>query len=160
MDGFHLPNAVLADRRLTDRKGAPETFDVAGYLDLLGAVRAEPPDPLYAPSYRRVRHEPVPGAHTVATSVRLVIGEGNYLLLDRDGWAPARALLDQVWFVSMRPETARARLVGHLAGGLSRTAVEEWVDRVDRANADLVNGTAHRADLRVELPELAEFAAR
>ena len=35
MDGFHLDNAILIERGLLARKGAPETFDVRGFLDIV-----------------------------------------------------------------------------------------------------------------------------
>ena len=39
MDGFRMSNAVLAARGIADHKGAPDTFDVGGYVALLGRVR-------------------------------------------------------------------------------------------------------------------------
>ena len=41
MDGFHLADDQLRRLGLLDRKGAPETFDPAGYAHLLERVRAE-----------------------------------------------------------------------------------------------------------------------
>lgn len=158
MDGFHLSNAVLAERRLADRKGAPETFDVDGYLALLRAARAEPPVPLRAPSYSRALGEPVPGAQAVPPSVRLLISEGNYLLFDPGGWRQVRGLFDEIWFVAVDAGVARRRLISRqLAGGRPLSDAEEWVDRSDRANAVLVNRTSGRADLLVELDRLPEL---
>ena len=39
MDGFHLADAQLQRLGLLERKGAPDTFDAAGYASLLQRVR-------------------------------------------------------------------------------------------------------------------------
>ena len=38
MDGFHLDNSILAERNLLDRKGAPATFDTAGFIHLINRL--------------------------------------------------------------------------------------------------------------------------
>ena len=97
LDGYHLAQRVLDDRGLTEVKGAPETFDAAGYLDLLTRLR-KPPDgsTVYAPEFRREIEEPVAGAIAVPPTAEVIITEGNYLLLDSTPWAgfapwPARS---------------------------------------------------------------------
>jgi pantothenate kinase len=153
MDGFHLPNTVLAERGLRDRKGAPDTFDVAAYVRLLRAVRDGTDRTLHAPAYSRELHEPVPDAHSVPPSVRLVISEGNYLLLGQDRWPEVTALFDDVWFVEVDREIGWERLWRRqVAGGRSPEAAREWVDRNDMSNSDLVNATSGRADILVRLP--------
>lgn len=100
MDGFHLAAAELERLGRADRKGAPDTFDAAGYTALLRRLRA--PDPVhavYAPAFDRSLEEPVAGSLPVAPDVPLVVTEGNYLLLDDGPWAPVRGLLDEVWFL-------------------------------------------------------------
>src|ERR1700754_203915 len=59
MDGFHLSNAQLDRLGLRDRKGAPETFDVDGYVQLLRRLRSERERPVYAPDFDRRLDEPV-----------------------------------------------------------------------------------------------------
>ncbi len=82
MDGFHLHDDELARLGLSDRKGAPETFDVAGYVALLRRLRAETGHTVYAPEFDRSREESVAGAIAVRPEHRLVVTEGNYLLHD------------------------------------------------------------------------------
>jgi pantothenate kinase len=152
MDGFHLSNQVLADRGLSHRKGAPDTFDVKGYLDLLRAIRAEPYRGHDAPAYSRELHEPVPGAHRVPPSVRLVISEGNYLLGGAEGWEEVREVFDEIWFLAEDPGVTRGRLIARQrAGGLSPEAAREWVDRSDLANTAVVNARKNTADVIVDL---------
>jgi pantothenate kinase len=149
MDGFHLTDEELSRLALADRKGAPETFDVAGYLHLLRRLRTEE-GPVYAPSFDRHRELAVAGAVAVRPEHQLVVTEGNYLLLDRPGWREVPGLLDAVWFVQADEEVRVARLVRrHVAHGRSRPEAEEWVRRSDEANARLVAPGRTRADLVV-----------
>jgi pantothenate kinase len=153
MDGFHLSNEVLKERGLRNRKGAPDTFDVDGYIDLLRSIRAEPDRDHYAPSYSRELEEPVAGAHRIPPSVRLVISEGNYLLGGVQGWEDVRESFDEIWFVAVDPAVTRERLIARqIAGGRSRAAAEEWVDRSDMTNTGVVNPQKDFADVIIELP--------
>ncbi|MCT9929138.1 nucleoside/nucleotide kinase family protein [Planotetraspora sp. A-T 1434] len=152
MDGFHLSNAELAARGLSNRKGAPETFDVAGYRELLRRTREDADRDWFAPSYSRELHEPVPDSNRIPSSVRLIISEGNYLLVGDGGWAEVGPLFDEVWFVVVETEIARERLTTRqITGGRSPESAEEWVGRNDMANLAIVNGTAPRADVLVKL---------
>jgi pantothenate kinase len=84
MDGFHLANVELQRLGRAARKGAPDTFDSAGYVALLQRLREQRPDGgiVYAPEFRREIEEPVAGAIAVLPTTQLVITEGNYLLHD------------------------------------------------------------------------------
>jgi len=145
MDGFHYANEELHRLGLAHRKGAPETFDVDGYIDTLERVRRRDRDVL-APRFHRAIEEPVAGAIRIRSDVRLVITEGNYLLLSMGRWADVAALLDERWL--LRPDDAirRARLVArHEAHGRSATEALSWVDEVDEPNAQLVRSRSIRA---------------
>lgn len=145
MDGFHLPGTVLADRGLAEVKGAPETFDRAGYVALLQRLRDGAAGVVRAPRFDRAREASVADAIEVDPSVRLVVTEGNYLLF----WPEARALLDQAWFVEVCDDERRVEtLIGrHMSFGRSAGDARRWVQRSDEANARLVSrgrGTADR----------------
>jgi pantothenate kinase len=100
MDGFHLANVELKRLGRASRKGAEDTFDSAGYVALLGRLRAQRSDQIiYAPTFRREIEEPVAGAIPVMPDVPLVITEGNYLLLRHGHWKAVRPLLDEAWYV-------------------------------------------------------------
>ncbi|MCU0925353.1 MAG: nucleoside/nucleotide kinase family protein [Hydrogenophaga sp.] len=98
MDGYHLAQVELERLGRAHRKGAPDTFDAAGYAALLQRLRAQTgADVIYAPDFRREIEEPVAGALPVFAQTPLVITEGNYLLLDDEpAWAPVAGLLDEV----------------------------------------------------------------
>jgi pantothenate kinase len=152
MDGFHLAQCELDRLGRAARKGAPDTFDVGGYIALLRRLHApEAGEIVYAPAFRREIEEPVAGAIPVLPDTPLVITEGNYLLLD-GSWAPVRALLDACWFVSPAEALREARLLArHQAFGRSREAALAWIAATDAPNARLIEATRARADLVVAL---------
>jgi pantothenate kinase len=149
MDGFHLPGTVLADRGLAEVKGAPETFDRAGYVALLQRLRDGAAGVVRAPRFDRAREASVADAIEVDPSVRLVVTEGNYLLF----WPEVRALLDQAWFVEVGDDERRVEtLIGrHMSFGRSAGDARRWVQRSDEANARLVSRGRGSADRVVRL---------
>ena len=155
MDGFHLANSELARLGRAGRKGAPDTFDSAGYVALLRRLRSQPPgEVIYAPEYRREIEEGVAGAIAVDPQTPLVITEGNYLLLEDGHWALVREQLDEVWFVNTDDRLRRERLVQrHMRFGRSAQAALEWVDRTDEPNARLITASRHRADVQFSWDE-------
>ncbi|MEV0244672.1 nucleoside/nucleotide kinase family protein [Streptomyces sp. NPDC050674] len=149
MDGFHLADAELERLGRRDRKGAPDTFDAAGYAALLRRLRDEPGDDIvYAPGFERVLEQPIAGAIPVPATARLVVTEGNYLLLDTGAWSRVRALLDEVWFCELpEPERVRRLVARHEEFGKTHEEAAAWVSRSDERNAELVAATRGRADL-------------
>jgi len=149
MDGFHLANVELARLGRAGRKGAPDTFDAAGYVALLQRVRAQREGIVYAPEFRREIEEPIASAIPIAAEVPLVVTEGNYLLLDQHGWGGVRPLLDEAWFVEVDEAVRRRRLVErHMRFGRSEADARAWEAGTDQPNAVLIAGTAARADWR------------
>jgi pantothenate kinase len=150
MDGFHLHDDELARLGLSDRKGAPETFDVAGYVSLLRRLHLETDSVVYAPAFDRARELALAGAIPVRPEHRLVVTEGNYLLHHADGWSDVRPALDEVWYVETDEQARLARLIDrHMAYGRARDLAERWATVSDQANADLVLRTRDSADLVV-----------
>ncbi|MFJ9074562.1 nucleoside/nucleotide kinase family protein [Streptomyces sp. NPDC102278] len=156
MDGFHLAQAELVRLGRADRKGAPDTFDAAGYTALLGRLRSagvgEPAaGEVYAPAFDRSLEEPIAGSIRVDPAVPLVVTEGNYLLYGAGEWAAVRPLLDEAWYLAPDDTMRVRRLVDrHVRHGRERAAATEWVRRSDEANARLIAPGRTRADLVVE----------
>lgn len=151
MDGFHLAQSELERIGRADRKGAPDTFDVDGFVALLGRLR-DPARTVYAPEYRRDLHNPVAGAVAVSPQARLVVVEGNYLLLDDHGFGLVAGLLDESWFLAPDDVLRRSRLVArHESFGKSPEAARAWSHGPDEGNARLVAATATRANVVVPL---------
>ncbi|MFE9814547.1 nucleoside/nucleotide kinase family protein [Streptomyces sp. NBC_00236] len=155
MDGFHLARAELERLGRAGRKGAPDTFDAAGYAALLRRLRApEAGTVVYAPVFDRSLDQPVAGSVPVPPDVPLVVTEGNYLLHGEGDWAPVRELLDEAWFLELDQDVRIRRLVDrHVRFGKPRPHAERWVAGSDEANARLVAAGRDRADLVVRLTD-------
>jgi pantothenate kinase len=147
MDGFHLANAELRRLGRAGRKGAPDTFDSAGYVALLRRLRTQPAgETVYAPEFRRDIEEPVAGAIGVRPDTPLVITEGNYLLLEEGPWAGVAPLLDEVWYVEVDDGLRIERLLRrHQQFGRSLEAAQAWVAQTDEPNARRIAATRTRA---------------
>ncbi|MFF3851562.1 nucleoside/nucleotide kinase family protein [Micromonospora sp. NPDC002575] len=154
MDGFHLAQAELRRLGLDARKGAVDTFDVTGYVALLRRLHRLEPTSVWAPEFRRDLEEPVAGAIEVPPEVRLVVTEGNYLLLPDYPWDEVRSLLHEAWFLDLDAEVRHRRLTArHEAYGRSPEQARAWALGSDETNAAVVAGTAGRADLVVRLAD-------
>ena len=147
MDGYHLANVELARLGRSGRKGAPDTFDAAGYAALLARLRTQRDDEIvYAPEFRREIEEPIAGAIPVLPGTRLIITEGNYLLLPEGPWAEVAGLLDEVWYVEVDDRLRQGRLLRrHEQFGRSPEAARDWVAGTDEPNARLIAATRARA---------------
>ena len=147
MDGFHLADVQLDRLGSRDRKGAPDTFDAEGYAALLRRLVDDPESWVYAPGFERTLEQPLAAAMVVPPAARLVVTEGNYLLLPEPRWQQARAALAEVWFVTGDDDLRRSRLVErHVVFGKEPDAAVAWVEQTDEANAVLVAAAADRAD--------------
>lgn len=136
MDGFHLSNAQLDRLGLRGRKGAPDTFDVDGYLHLLRRLREAGDRPVYAPDFDRRLDEPVAAGIVVPPTTRLIVTEGNYLADDAPGWADVRGLLDELWYVrTPRPLRERRLLRRHVRGGRTVQQARDFIRSSERPNA-------------------------
>ena len=109
MDGFHLDNRVLEARGLLSRKGAPETFDAAGFIALI--KRLKEGGEVVIPVFDRARDIAIAGASVVPVETRTVIVEGNYLMFDEDPWRALASLWDLAVYLDAPEDELRARLV-------------------------------------------------
>lgn len=152
MDGFHLANEELERLGRRGRKGAPDTFDVEGYIALLDRIRAG--RTVYAPRFDRSLEESIGSAVLVPAEVPLVITEGNYLLHDAFGWDAVASRLDEIWFLDVEAAERRERLVARrLSHDHPRDEAVAWVRDVDEANAAVVERGRHRAHLVITVSD-------
>ena len=148
MDGFHLADAELVRLGRSHRKGAPDTFDVDGYVHLLRRLVDNTDDVVYAPEFRRELELAEAGAIAVPRTTPIVVTEGNYLL----HFPGVRDLLTESWYVDVDPTLRRERLVArHVGHGRTLGDAQQWVVRVDEPNAALVESTRDLADHVVPL---------
>lgn len=155
MDGYHLSNSQLAILSRAGRKGAPDTFDSYGFAELLHRINTDWENEIYFPIFHREIEESVAAEGVVSPETRLVITEGNYLLLDQSGWARVALELTESWYVEVDDHLRLDRLVQrHYRYGKDMDAAHAWAHGTDEKNAILVEGTKSRADVIVHLNSL------
>jgi pantothenate kinase len=152
MDGFHMKHAKLVALGTDRDKGMPHTFEGGAFADFLERLK-NATGPVSGPGYSRKIEDVVEDAFTVAADARLLVVEGNYLLLATAPWWRVRPLLDVAVFIDLPRELVRARLMKrHGEEGLfTEERNREHVERVDLANYDLVQRSRPRADIVIDL---------
>ena len=152
MDGYHLSNKVLKDLKRADRKGAPDTFDVAGFISLVKRIRTEQTQNIYYPIFDRAIEESIAAQGVVTSDTKVVIIEGNYLLHDDGGWEVCNDLLDESWMVDVDDDKRISRLISrHSAYGKDPEAAKAWAKGTDEVNAKLIQRGRNRADFVVAI---------
>ena len=152
MDGFHLPNSILKERSLAKVKGAPETFDADSFVGLINRLHEFPDRNIMCPAYDRKTHNPIENSITIKPCNRLIIVEGNYLLLNTHPWNTIRTKMDEVWYIDTPLKTIKERLLyRHISGGAGKEEAERKVASVDLPNAELIKKTLSFADKIVDL---------
>lgn len=151
MDGFHLANSTLERLGRKQRKGAPDTFDASGFVNLLRRIKIQAgSETIYAPDFRREIEEAVAGAIAVAPQTPLIVTEGNYLLLDDQPWHQVREVLDEIWYLDVPDDLRHERLLArHMQFGRTREQALNWIASTDEPNAARIAQTRHYADVCV-----------
>jgi pantothenate kinase len=153
MDGFHMDNGILEERGLLPRKGAPETFDVRGFLDIVSAVRKGGQEVL-VPVFDRSREIAIASARAIAPETRFILAEGNYLLLDEAPWTTLSRSFDLTIFVGPSVEVLEERLRKRWQGyGLDEAAIHAKLFENDLPNGKRVIENARPADIRIDIWE-------
>ncbi len=155
MDGFHFSNGELERAGMLHRKGAIETFDGHGFVELLQRIRLlREGDTVTAPRFDRSREECVPDAIRIASSDRIVIIEGNYLLSSAPPWSSIRSILDLCAYLDVNAATRVQRLIQrHMSYGRSRAEATRFVLNSDERNAALIEETRQEADLVLDISQ-------
>lgn len=152
MDGFHKTNAELMQLGLWELKGIPTTFDASGFLEKLQAIQDDTASVGW-PTFDRTIEEPTPDGVSIDAHHKLVLVEGNYLLLDIEPWNQVSQYLDEIWYVDGDEETILPRLLErHTAGGKSPEAARAKVECTDLPNALLIAQTKSSCDRIICLP--------
>ncbi len=158
MDGFHLPNAILDRRNLRHLKGVPETFDAQGFVTLLAKLRQSPLTETRCPSFDRSLDEPSPESIVVKAHQKVIVVEGNYLLLQHEPWKQIGACLDEIWFLDVPSDVIMPRLIHrHVLGGRSEEGALEKVEGTDLPNAKLIEASRSHATRVLKLGDDGSF---
>ncbi len=151
MDGFHLDNRILDARGLRARKGAPETFDAAGFWALVQRLRNK--TEVVYPLFDRARDLSVAGAGVIAPECEIVIIEGNYLLFDEQPWADLAALWDLAIWLDTPQHILRQRCISRwLEHGHDLAAAQTRAENNDLVNARRIIAARLPADITVSDP--------
>lgn len=147
MDGFHLDDVILNARGHRPRKGAPFTFDVAGFETLLTRIRAGEPE-IFIPVFDRSLELSRNAADIVAESSRFILIEGNYLLLDEAPWNRLRRLFDYAIYLNVPLQELERRLIQRwLDHGFDMAYATNWIASNDLPNIKQVIAKSSGAGL-------------
>jgi pantothenate kinase len=150
MDGFHYDNVVLKDWGLLDTKGSPQTFDVGGFASMLGRLRRNSEKTIAVPIFDRDKELSRAGARVVPSNARILVVEGNYLLLDSPPWNQLRSFFDLTVMIKEDRAILRKRLITRwLAFGYDESAAIAKAVGNDLPNADLVLQGSRLADFEI-----------
>lgn len=153
MDGFHLANDHLVEVGLIHRKGAHHTFDAWGFVSLLRRIHDQGPDEVvYAPVFDRSIEDSVGSALPIAIGDRLVLVEGNYLLLELPPWTEIGPLLTKSIYLDLDEDLRLQCLIDrHIHFGKSPEHARQHVAESDEVNALLIARSRHLADWAVRM---------
>lgn len=150
MDGFHYDDGLLEARGLRSRKGAPETFDVGGLRHALLRLRARDEAEVAVPVFDRRLEISRAGARIVPARSRILIVEGNYLLLNQEPWRQLAPLFDLTVMLSESRSSLESRLIQRwLAHGFSEAGARAKVLGNDLPNVDVVLEGSRKADFAI-----------
>ncbi len=147
MDGFHYDNAVLDELGLRHRKGAPETFDFAGFMTTLKRIRQCEPG-VAVPVFEREKDLARAGASLIGPATKVILVEGNYLRLDEPPWTDLDRLFDLTMFLEVDRDELERRLLQRWRDlGDSEEKARSWVASNDMPNVDRVLSRRRCADI-------------
>ncbi len=149
MDGFHLDNSVLEARQLLAVKGAPQTFDVLGFITLLQRLAAgTSAGPVFFPEFDRSADLARSASNVAEQHHRVIIVEGNYLLLQHPLWEDIASLLSLSIFLEVPMAELEKRLIKRwLEHGLDTESARARALNNDIPNAQLVTKESAQAHL-------------
>ena len=151
MDGFHLDNSILESRGLLSRKGAPQTFDAEGFVDLIRRL-ADPErfEQVQIPTFDRESDKVIPGAQLVSSEDRILLCEGNYLLLNEHPWIALQDYWHQTLLINPGFDVVKQRLIDRwLDHGLAPEKARERALQNDIPNAQYVIEHSVAADVQI-----------
>ena len=150
MDGFQLDNAVLDERGLRSRKGAPATFDIAGFAATLARVRSDR-GAVLVPVYDRRLDLARAGGREIASHHRTILVEGSYLLLNEAPWSAIARLFDATVFLRVPESVIEERILARWRRyGLDERAARSRALENDVPNASLVIRNSSAADITLD----------
>lgn len=162
LDGFHYPQSYLDSHTmlkdgiripLRDVKGCPETFDIKKLTEALRIIRDQD---ITWPVYDRNLHDVVEDQIQISKDILLL--EGNWLLLQEEGWKELKQFCDYSIFIQAEEDMLKQRLIERkIQGGLSRSEAIAFYERSDGRNVSRVLQHSMQADLTLRLSQDMRF---
>jgi pantothenate kinase len=147
MDGFHRSNAELKAWGIWELKGIPDSFNAEAFINLLAGIREHTNSQVGCPAFDRKIEEPTENAILVQPNHKLVIIEGNYLLLASNPWGKIKPMLDETWYIESNLQKIEPRLLErHIKGGRSPEDARRKMESTDLPNARLIETSKPMAD--------------
>lgn len=151
MDGFHYDDGLLNEMGRRAHKGAPDTFDVGGLLHCMRRLSANDEEAVAVPVFDRTLEISRGSARLIKRDVKVILVEGNYLLLREAPWQEVAPLCNVTVLVTAQRETLRRRLQARWRGfNLPEDEVRRKVEENDLPNADYVLRHSAGADYILE----------
>lgn len=151
LDAYHFDDAILRERDALLVKGAPHTFDVAGYAAMLRRLRDTPDAEVAVPVFDRSLELSRGSAAIAGPEHRIIITEGNWLLLNAAPWTELRPLFDLTVFVTADQATIRERILQRWTShGFDEGEANRRAQDNDLPNADQAIGQSTAADITIE----------
>lgn len=143
MDGFHRyqdyldTHYIIKDQQkiyMKDVKGCPETFDVDRLINKIKDMQTNDID---FPIYDRVLHNPV--EDQIHICQKIVLLEGNYLLLNEEKWKDIHTLFDDSLFIEAPIQELKKRLIQRkMMGGIPYHLAKQFYENSDGINVKRV----------------------
>lgn len=147
MDGFHYDDKILVPRGWRPRKGAPHTFDVGGFAATLDRLRDMSNGDVAVPVFDRDLEIARAGARIIPGDVRLIVTEGNYLLLNHPDWTGLRSKFDRSVFIDVGMDELSRRLTERWESySMSESEIRAKLEENDLPNARTVVEESVEAD--------------
>ena len=155
-DGYHyyrsqldqMPDSAMAHVR----RGSPFTFDTEKFVNDL--IKARHSCEGKFPSFDHRTADPIENDIQLSRSNKIVIVEGNYLLLNAEPWCRLKKeVFDETWCLDVSVQESNRRVVQrHMKIGLSAEQARTRVIDNDGMNAELVmNESPSNADRMIKI---------
>jgi len=147
MDGYHFDNIVLDRLSLRHKKGAIQTFDANGFVEALKRIKSCRED-FFVPSFDRELDVAVAGAIEINRKHKIIITEGNYLLIDQPPWNSIKEYSDMTISIDVPFSVLEQRLTQRwIDHGMSPENACQRAKENDLVNARFVIENSSKADI-------------
>lgn len=148
MDGYHYDDVLLKKLGRYARKGAADTFDVAGLKHMLQRLRLNKEENIVTPLFDRDLEIARAGAQLIEQQSDIILVEGNYLLVDQQPWSDLGAFFDLTVFIDEPIEILKQRLRQRwIDQNFDEDGILRKLKEVDLPNGEFIRNNSRKADI-------------